>query len=145
MKKELKYRKAIFCVLYIKDEEKIEYLLFRRKKHWKGWEFCKGGCEKETLKQCVVREVKEETGQKVIDIKKYKKNGRFRYEKELSDRPGVIGQTYTLFSGRLRNKKVKIDKKEHFSYKWMSFDKAIKILTWPNQRACLRIVNKKLK
>jgi len=144
MLKRGEYRKAIFCIVYAKDKEKIEYLLFKRKLHWKGWEFCKGGCESgENLKTCVAREVKEESGLKSIKIKKYSKKGKYLYSNKLEDRPGIIGQTYTLFSCEVNKGKVKLDKKsqEHSDYKWVSFDKALKILTWPNQRACLRVVN----
>ena len=65
--KDEKYRKAVFAVTYyITPEGKIEYLILKRKKHWKGWEFPKGKIEKfETKKAAARREVNEETGLKV--------------------------------------------------------------------------------
>jgi len=49
MKKQ-KYRRGIFVVVYRRcdsnDDESVEYLLLKRKLHWKGWEFCKAGCER---------------------------------------------------------------------------------------------------
>ena len=37
-----KYRKAVFVVGYAKTQKGIEYILLKRKLHWKGWEFPKG-------------------------------------------------------------------------------------------------------
>jgi len=141
--KKGKYRKGIFIVVYKKEKNKIKYLLLKRKLHWKGWEFPKGGCEaKETYRKCASREIKEETGHKPIKINWYCKQGKYKWKKGLEDRPEFIGQTYTLLSAEIKNKKIKFDKKEHSSYKWVDFDKALKLLTWPNQRSCLRVVNK---
>lgn len=143
-----KYRKAVFAVVYRINNDKVEYLLLKRKLHWKGWEFCKGGCDSgESGKKCVAREVKEETGQKPVKIKKYNKSGKYRYAELLSDRPGFVGQTYNLYSAEIKGFKVTLDKKskEHSAYKWVSFEGALKTLKWPNQRACLRLVHKGLK
>ncbi|MBU3913146.1 MAG: NUDIX domain-containing protein [Nanoarchaeota archaeon] len=138
-----KYRKAVFIAVYRKEGKKILYLILKRKLHWKGWEFPKGGIEnKETETSAVKRELKEETHQFPIKIIKFKEKGKYRYPKFLDDRPNIIGQTYRLFSAQIKDKKIKIDKKEHLAYKWLEFKKAIKILTWPNQKKCLRIVNR---
>ena len=68
-----KYRKGIFVVVYSKTKNKIEYLILKRKLHWKGWEFPKGGKRiYETLQMAVKREVKEETGLKPLKIKSFK-------------------------------------------------------------------------
>jgi 8-oxo-dGTP pyrophosphatase MutT (NUDIX family) len=142
-----KYRKAVFVVVYRKNKGKPEYLLLKRKLHWKGWEFCKGGADSgESLKKTAIREVKEESGLRAKNIKKHNKSGKYRYEKELADRPGIIGQKYVLFSAEVGMEKVKLDKKhkEHSSHKWMSFEKAVNKLKWPNQKACLRLVHKSL-
>ena len=60
--KKGKYRKAVFCIIYRKEKDKLLYLILKRKLHWKGWEFPKGGCEaKENLQKCIKREIKEDT------------------------------------------------------------------------------------
>ena len=41
--------------------------------------------------------------------------------------------------------KIKISKEEHSGFEWISFEKGLKKLTWPNQRKSLRIVNYWLK
>lgn len=140
----LKYRKGIFFVTYYltKSNEPV-YLLEKRKLHWKGWEFPKAGKRKfETNKHALKRELKEETGLKPIKIINHKVKGKYKYPKELKDRKGIGGQTYTLFSVQVKKKKVKIDKHEHDGYDWLVFDKAIKKITHSDQKKCLRIVNK---
>lgn len=140
-----KYRKGVFIVIYRKVNDEIKYLILKRKLHWKGWEFPKGGCKKaETGKKCVAREVKEETGQKPMKIQKQNKSGKYKYSRKLSDREGAIGQTYALYSVEIKSKKIRFDKTEHSGYKWVSFNQANKMLKWPNQKACLRIVDKSL-
>jgi 8-oxo-dGTP pyrophosphatase MutT (NUDIX family) len=141
--KKSKYRKAVFGVAYFKNSEgKIEYILLKRKKHWKGWEFPKGKIEKsETKINAARREVVEETGLKILKIKHFNEKGSYLYHKELKDRPGIIGQTYSLFAVQVKKGKVKLDKIEHSWHKWVSFEEAYKKLTWSNQRKCLKIVN----
>ena len=136
------YRKAIFSVVYSISNKKIEYLLLKRKLHWKGWEFVKGKIENsETKIQAVKRETKEETGLNFISIRDFKIHGRYKYKNKLKDRQGIIGQTYHLFATQVRKGKVKLDEKEHSGYIWLEYEKAIKKLTWRDQRKCLKIVN----
>ncbi len=91
-----KYRRGVFCVVYSRNKKgKIEYLLLKRKLHWKGWEFPKGALEKrENISDAVKREIKEETGLIPLKIKKFELSGRYNYKKELKDREGVIGYTF---------------------------------------------------
>ena len=85
--KKGKYRKAVFIVTYCRTANKIEYLILKRKLHWQGWEFPKGGVEKrENTFQTAKRETKEETGQKPFQIKKFNVKGRYRYRRKYPDR-----------------------------------------------------------
>lgn len=147
--KKDKYRRAIFGVTYyITPKGNIEYVILKRKKHWKGWEFPKGKVERfETKKRAARREVREETGLKVLKVKKFKEKGIYLYDKKLWDRPDKIGQTYHLFAIRVEkgDGKLKLDPMEHNGYKWVSFSEAQKMLTWPNQKKCMKIVNDWLK
>lgn len=137
-----KYRHAIFAVVYAITNDKVEYAILKRKKHWVGWEFTKGKIEKfETKGMAARRETEEETGLKILKIKRFHIDGFYRYKKKLNDRPGIIGQTYHLFAVRAKKGKIKVDKKEHSFGKWMSFEEAMKKLTWEDQKKCLKIVN----
>ena len=141
-----KYRKAVFIVTYRKDNRKIYYLLMKRKLHWKGWEFPKGGVEKrESIMMAVKRELNEETGQISNNIKSYRITGKYKYNKPLEDRPEFIGQSYKLFSAEIKKKNIKFDKKEHSDCKWAEYKKALNLLKYTNQRKCLSIVNSLIK
>ena len=142
-----KYRKGVFIVVYRRIGDKAEYLLLKRRLHWRGWEFCKGGIKGAGIKASAIREVHEETGLKIKKLKKHNKAGKYRYSKELPDRQGFIGQTYSLFSAEVGKGRVSLDKEyqEHSGYKWVSAQQALKMLKWPNQRACLRLVSKAIK
>ena len=142
------YRPAIFAVVYLLDKHsnKPVYLLLKRKKHWKGWEFPKGGVEKgENKLKTLKREIKEECGLKIIKIIRYGIKGKYNYPKNFKKRPGFTGQTYSLYSVQVREDKVKIDKREHSGFKWLNFASARKIITYKNQKKCLGIVNQKIK
>jgi len=142
----MKYRRGIFFVVYRKEKKKIRYLVLKRKLHWIGWEFPKAGVEsKESDAKAIKRELKEEAGCKVKEILKFNKRGRFRYKKDIPERKQFVGQSWKLFAVEVDCKKIKVDKKEHSGYKWLSYSEAKKILTWPNQKKCLEMVNQKLK
>lgn len=165
---KLKYRKAVFIVAYARQKVKsskrgrfkakplatsskrgqsktkkgIEYLILKRKLHWKGWEFPKGKIEEgESKINTAKRELKEETGHSFLRIKKFNFSGKYNYDKVLPDRPGIKGQTFSLYAAQIKKGKVSLDKKEHNGYKWVNFKKALRMLKWPNQKKSLRIVN----
>jgi 8-oxo-dGTP pyrophosphatase MutT (NUDIX family) len=140
-----KYRKSVFIVTYAKEDNEIFYLILKRKLHWKGWEFPKGGIKSlETKKRAIKREIKEETGLKPLNIRRFNFSGKFKYEKELKDRPGIVGQSFSLYSCEILKKKIKFDKREHTDYKWVDFKEVMKKLRWPNQRKSLKMVNERL-
>ena len=142
-----KYRRAVFIVVYSTGKKgKIEYLILKRKHHWKGWEFPKGGMNpNEKMESAAKREVKEETGLVPRKIKKFSFSGKYLYKKKFSDRTGIIGQTFSLYAAEVRKGKVQIDKKEHSEYKWLRFEQAVKKVRFINQKKSLRIVEKWLK
>jgi len=141
-----KYRKGIFFVVYYLKNKKPNYLILKRKLHWKGFEFPKGGIGFfETKKHAVRREMEEEVGLKPLNIKKHIFCGKYSYKKKIKDRKGIYGQTFCLYSVEVKKGRVKFDKKEHVSSDWLTFEKAYKRLTYPNQRKSLRMVNSWIK
>ena len=65
MKEE--YRQAVFIVTYAEKNKERKYLVLKRKMHWRGWEFPKGGINfPESRKSAVKREIFEETGREVF-------------------------------------------------------------------------------
>ncbi len=141
-----KFRKGVFIIVYFRVGNKIKYIILKRKLHWKGWEFPKGGIEfLEFDKWALRREVKEETGLNVLKIKKFNIKGKYLYNKKFEDRKGFIGQTFKLYSAEVENGDVKIDVREHSGFEWVDVKIALKKLTWKNQRDCLKIIDKELK
>lgn len=129
-------------VVYSLESGKPEYVIQKRHLHWKGWEFPKAGIKStESKKEAAKREVKEETGLEILKVTSHKYKGEFMYEKEFSDRPGVKGQTYFLYSVEAKKDKIKVDKREHTSARWVDYKTATKMLTYQNQKDCLKIVN----
>jgi len=144
---ELKFRPAIFGVTYAFHDGEIKYIILKRKKHWIGWEFPKGKIERFEFKRWAVkREVREETGLKILRVRKFSEHGKYLYRRKLKDRPKYKGQTYHLFAVKTKfDKKITLDKTEHSGFKWMNFKEAEKKLTWQDQKKCLKIVNDWLK
>lgn len=143
-----KLRRGIFLVIYKIENKKPRYLMLKRKLHWVGWEFPKGGIEfLETKKRTVKREGKEETGLDVFNIKKHNYKGFYVYPRIFRDRIGYFGQSFTLFSGEVepKNQKITLDIREHSTYKWMNYKEAIKSLMHYEKKKSLEIVDKYLK
>ena len=137
-----RYRKAVFVLPYLKTNKGIQYLLLKRKLHWKGWEFCKGKIEiGESKEQTAKRELKEETGLRIVSIKRFSFSGKYNYTKPLADRPRIIGQTFSLFATQIKKGEVTLDPKEHNGHKWVTFSQGLKMLKWPNQKKSLKMVN----
>ena len=136
-----KYRKVVFFVVYSIENDKVQYLILRRKLHWRGWEFPKGGINFwETKKMAVKRELREEIRLNPIKIKKFGIKGKYDYKKILPDRKGIVGQKYYLFSVEVKKDKIVLGR-EHSSYKWLDYNEAYDKLTWQNQKDCLKIVD----
>lgn len=141
-----KYRQAVFIATYAKIGKEIKYLVMKRKMHWRGWEFPKGGINfPESRKSAVRREIYEETGKKALKVKKFNFHGFYNYKKKLTDRKDFIGQAYYLYAVEVKYGKIKLDKYEHSEYKWLSFPEALKKVTFQNQKKSLIIVNEWLK
>ena len=137
-----RYRKGVFIVAY--SLKPLRYLLLHRRLHWRGWEFPKGGIlAREKPEHTVAREIKEETGLKALKITKFNVKGSFIYDKKTRQERKAKSFSYVLFSCQVPRAKVKIAR-EHDGYRWTRYNETIKLLRWPNQKRCLKIVNNKV-
>lgn len=142
-----KYRKGVFILVYSFDENKEPiYFVLKRKLHWNGWEFPKGGINKnEKVFEAVKRELQEEIGIKSNSMRKYNFSGKYDYTEEYPDRKGIKGQTFeTLYAVQVKSSQIdniEIDKNEHSKFKWLLFEEARKKLTWKNQKQAIKIVH----
>ena len=119
------------------------FLLLHRKLHWVGWEFPKGGIEKnEKDEKAVERELFEETG-----LKKYKLVCQIDvvdYVDEKKKRDSHIKNYLLHVSSNSRvvlNNPHKLDGKvviEHDDFKWFHPKEAIEMLTHKNQKDTLK-------
>ena len=136
------YRRTVFMVVYrIVNKDKM-YLVLKRKLHWRGYEFPKGGVEDgETELDAVRREVSEETGLPIKKINNHNKQGKYDYSRMLPDRKEVSGQAYSLYSVEVGEGDVIFDSHEHSGYQWLSYADALNTLSKENQRECLKLVN----
>jgi 8-oxo-dGTP pyrophosphatase MutT (NUDIX family) len=137
-----RFRKGVFIVVYRLDRGVPKYLLLKRKLHWSGWEFPKGGVERfETKKSAVRRELGEEVGLDPVGIKHHKYSGKYLYPKLLKDRPGIKGQTFSLYSVEVGMGRVHIDKREEADSRWLNYKRALGMLAYGDQKESLKIVN----
>ena len=138
-------RKGVFIVVYQFVKGKPLYLVLRRKLHWVGWEFPKGGVERfETKKHAVKREGMEETGLKLFNIKKHNYKGFYVYPRKFRDRIGYFGQSFVLYSAEVSPKRgeIKLDPREHTSFKWVNYEEALKKFEHYEKKKSLKIVDK---
>ena len=142
-----KYRKYIFAVVFLKNK-KYKFLIFHRKKNWKGWELLKGGLlEGEKELDGLKREIREETGSKKFKIvARTRHTIKYRWDRGYrKDHHIFHGAQGSLFVVQLFSKKVKIDKSEHDSYKWVEAKQTLKYFTYTNLKHAFKYVLKNYK
>ena len=136
------YRKAVFVVVYSMQNNKLEYIVLKRKLHWRGWEFPKVGIEgNENEEETARRGVKEETGLDIKGpIKKFNVYGKYKYAKKLPDSTRSYRTNIFLICtvDKLSKGKVKLDQHEHSTSEWLGFKEAFDRITQKDQKGMLR-------
>ncbi len=132
-------RNKVQVIVFRKNNGNIEFLLLRRiPKKGRFWQPVTGGIEeRETKKEAVIREVREETGVKKI-IKIIEKVYHLKLEGDGSDE-------YVFGVEILPDANISLKENiypEHDKYKWYKFEKALSMLRWPGNKEGLRRLNK---
>jgi 8-oxo-dGTP pyrophosphatase MutT (NUDIX family) len=129
-------RRGVAAVVFLRKGDKTKYLLLKRKKNWKGWEWLKGGRKPlESESACLRREIREEIGVREFSAKKTKYFSSFKYAQEyLKDHRKFDSAKHRVYAVEVFSDKIKVDKIEHSGFKWVNRKEALRILTWPDQK-----------
>ncbi len=126
----------IEAVIFRRCGSKVEYLLLRRTPERNGfWQPVTGGVEEgETRKEALHREIREETGAKNVltvieDL----------FDFELSDPNPSHEYVYGVEISP--SDEIVLDGKEHSEYRWCSFQEALQLLAWEENKTALRRLN----
>ena len=127
-------------VIYSKNNDKIEYLIIKRSEKDGGfWQGVTGTLEEgEKLKECLIREIKEELG--IVNINKI---SEIEETIQWAKKTGFMITEY-VFSVELdRNINVTLSE-EHDDYKWCDFNDSYQLLGKDNNKNTLKMINEKL-
>jgi len=127
------------AIIFRRKNNKIEYLLLKRTPERNGfWQPVTGGLEEgETREEALRREVIEETG-----VKKFIRAIGSLYYFEFSD-PNP-NQEYVYGVEISPSEEIVLDRNEHSEYRWCSFQEALQLLHWKENKEALRKLNMRL-
>lgn len=137
------FRPGVAAVVFRRTQKgENKFLLLHRIQNWRGYEFVKGGIQgDESDWAAIEREVKEEAGLRILEIKKTPYRIEYKWPAEfVKDRKPYNGTSQSLFIAEVKGERVKLDHNEHDNYKWVTAEKALKYLTWKNQKKALKYV-----
>jgi len=124
------------AIIFRKKGNKTEYLLLKRVPERNGfWQPVTGGLEEgETRTEALFREIREETGIKnLIGVIE----GLYYFE--FSD-PN-LNQEYVYGVEVSPTEEVVLDGEEHSEYRWCSFQEALEMLSWEENKEALKKLN----
>ena len=99
------------------------------------WDFVKGNIEKgETLQHTVIREIREETG--IIDVE-FIDGFEDKIEYHYLHDGCLVHKEVVFFLAKTKTTDVKISH-EHLGFVWLTFDDALKKLTYKNAKNILK-------
>ena len=126
-----------YIELHIYNPKSGKFLLLKRAPHkiYGGtWQMITASCEDgESTKQTALRELAEETSLKADKLFSVPHVNTFYFD---------INDTVCLspvFLAYVSSKKIKISA-EHTDYKWVSYDKAVEQIHWPDQIESLNVI-----
>ena len=103
------------------------------------WDFVKGNIENgETLRQTVIREIKEETCIVGVEfVNGFENKIEYHYQRD----GNIVHKEVVFFLAKTKTMDVKISH-EHLGFVWLSFNDALKKLTYKNAQNVLKKVKK---
>lgn len=127
----MKKEKSSGAVIFRLENKKPLYLLLYGPTYWG---FPKGLVEKnETEEDTTRRETKEETGIDIKIIPGFKE--RIKYMYRFKDE--LISKEVVFFVAETKQKDIRLSK-EHEDFKWLSYDEALNLIKFKNQKELLK-------
>ncbi len=124
--------KGVALVIYrenIGSQNPLEYLLLHRFHPWVGWGLLKGGCENNSERFTVEKEIREEA--KLLEGRDYRKNDVHRVQdcRVRYTTPKHRKNNFQVYAVKVSpHAIVKVDNKESDKYCWAEFEKARRML-----------------
>jgi 8-oxo-dGTP pyrophosphatase MutT (NUDIX family) len=126
----------IEAIIFRRKDSVIEYLLLKRLPERNGfWQPITGGVEEgEAREEALRREIMEETGVKNIAAVI---EGLYYFEFSDPD----PNQEYVYGVEIPSSEEIVLDRKEHSEYKWCSYQEALRLLHWKENKKALKKLN----
>jgi 8-oxo-dGTP pyrophosphatase MutT (NUDIX family) len=124
------------AIIFRRNGNGIEYLLLKRLPERNGfWQPVTGGVEEgETRDEALQREIMEETGVgNIVAVIE----GLYYFE--FSD--PTLNQEYVYGVEVSSSEEIVLDSKEHSEYRWCSFQEALQLLHWKENKEALKKLN----
>ncbi|MDI3502639.1 MAG: bis(5-nucleosidyl)-tetraphosphatase [Archaeoglobi archaeon] len=129
----MRYERSAGAVIFRRNEGRVRYLLL----HYPAghWDFVKGNIEKgESEVETVRRETEEETGISRIKIfEGFREEISYKYRRDNE----LIHKEVVFYLAETDEEEVTLSY-EHTGFKWLSYEDAMKTLTYENAREVLR-------
>jgi|SRR3989338_212733 len=119
-------------------DKRGRFLVLKRKLHWHGWEFVKGHVEKETARQAVLRELREETGIKNVKLIVKLPPEIFYHHENIHGHTSSVQKAFLV---EYLGGKMKLSF-EHSTYRWVDKKTAERLLTYRSHKVFLRYAYK---
>jgi len=154
-KKPSSVRKGVAAIVFRRRNGALEFLVMHRMLRWRGWEPLKGGINpEENEKVALIREINEELDIEseylrvlgIIPGAKIRLKVPLRFRKQMGGFTSALYKPFYLVevSQEAKPDLRKDDVREHDSIRFVPYEKALKMLTYPNTRAALRKAMKML-
>lgn len=123
-------------MVYKKDYDEVKFLILHKNNWWNGWELVRGEKkEAESIQDAAMREVNHETGLNINKITPINFNYSYKYLKGLNK----ISASVSCFIAKTVDEMVTLSD-EHNYYKWVSYNRALNLLEFEEQKKLLGFV-----